>query len=240
MARSFAEAGAQLTLVARDEAALTNLSKTLGCTHIAGDLLNPSFTDALIARASAETPIDVLVNNAGMEVIGHLHEHTAEQIRAVLRLNLEVPAVLIRAVLGSMLERGRGHIVNVSSMAMAVNTPGFSTYGASKSALSALGGSLVEELRGTGVGVTTVEIGTADTEMLSNLRSSQVQGVFKRYENLGMSPLLHSSDVADAVRSGIERNKQHVRMPKRQAALPMLVNAPRSLGKLVTRGVSTR
>ena len=240
MARSFAEAGASLSLVARSADALRNLADELGCTFVVGDLLDDAFTDSLIERASTSGPVDVLINNAGMERVGHIADQSRQEIRDVLRLNLEVPAILTRDALASMIERGSGHIVNISSMAMAVNTPGFATYGASKSALSAFGGALEQELRESGVGLTTVEIGTADTKMLHDLRGSQVGDVFRRYERLGMSPLLDSDAVAAAVRSAVENGRSHVRMPKRQAALPMIVNAPRAIGNALTRGTRTQ
>lgn len=240
IARHFAEAGATITLVARNREALDGLATQLSCEAIAGDLLDPSFVDSLIARATNTGPVDVLINNAGMEQVGHVDMQSPAQIRSVFRLNLEVPAVLSHHALGSMLQRRRGHIVNISSMAMAVNTPGFATYGASKSGLSAFSASLSEELAGTGVDVTTVEIGTADTDMLTSLRSSPVHGVFDRYEKLGMSPLISVDDVAAAVRTAVETGKPRVRLPKRQAALPMIVNVPRAIGKAITRGIDTQ
>lgn len=240
LARHFAEAGATLTLVARNRDALGAVAAQLGCDAINGDLLDPTFVDALVSRASNQRPVDVLINNAGMEQIGHVATQTPEQIRDVLRLNLEVPAILSRNVLGTMLEGKRGHIVNISSMAMAVNTPGFATYGASKSGLSAFSASLAEELADSGVDVTTVEIGTADTDMLASLRSSPVQAVFDRYEKLGMSPTISVDDVASAVRAAVESGKPRVRLPRRQAALPMIVNVPRAIGKAITRGIDTR
>ncbi len=239
LARRFAEAGASLTLVARNGDTLAALADELGCAYIAGDLLNEDFVDGLIAKASERAAVDVLVNNAGMEQVGHVGSQSPMQIRNVLRLNLEVPSVLTQNVLGSMLEGRRGHIVNVSSMAMAVNTPGFATYGASKSGLSSFTGALAQELSGTGVDVTIVEIGTADTDMFATLRSSDVQGVFARYEKLGMNPLLDVDDVATAICTAVQYGKRTVRLPLRQAVLPMIVNAPRAIGNALTRGVST-
>lgn len=239
LAHQFAKAGASLTLVARNGDALATLADQLSCAYIAADLLDEQAVDGLIAEASKSAPVDVLINNAGMEQVGHVVSQTPTQLRNVLRLNLEVPAVLTQNVLGPMLDRRRGHIVNVSSTAMAVNTPGFATYGASKSGLSSFSGALAAELADTGVGVTTVEIGTADTDMLSSLRASQVGGVFARYEQLGMNPLLRVDDVAAAICAAVEHDKSTVRLPKRQAALPMIVNAPRAIGKLLTRGVPT-
>jgi len=222
IARALTDAGATVVGVARTD--------TGGIT---GDLLDSAFVDGLIPQALEGGPIDVLINNAGVAVPGQLSEQTDANIRAVLRVNLEVPARLCQAVLPSMLARGTGHIVNVSSLAMAVDTPGFASYGASKAGLSSFTESLRVELHGTGVGVTLVEIGEADTDMVHELRADpQVDAIFSRSEQLRLQRMLPVDEVATAIRAAIESDKSHVRLPRRAAAFPMIANIPRRIGRI--------
>ena len=181
-------------------------------------------------------PIDVWVNNAGLAVYGPFAEQDPADIAAVMRLNLEAPIDLCRRVLPGMLERRSGHLVNVSSVAMAVTTPGFATYGASKSGVSAFDASLGLELEGTGVGLTTVEIGEVDTEMLRYLRSDpEIDAIFARTEKLGAQRLLQPDDVASAIVEAIVEKKRYVRLPRRAAVFPAWVNGPRTLSNLANR-----
>ena len=239
--REFARAGAHVTLVARDPDRLADIAGEIGGDVLAGDLLDPDFVDGVAAVLRADPGVDVLVNNAALEHTGTLDTQDPEQIRDVFHLNLVVPAQLSQAALVGMLTRGRGHIVNVSSISMCADTPGFATYGASKSGLSALGESVRRELYGTGVGLTTVEVGYVDTDMLDELRTEPLTGgVFDRYEQLRLQRTLPVDEVASAVRRAVERNSPHVRLPRRSAAFPMITNLPRRLGRVIQRGVRTR
>ena len=75
-------------------------------------------------------PIDVLVNNAGTETVGHLADLTSADLEHLVTLNLLAPAELCRQVLPGMTRRGRGHLVNISSLAGVATFPGLATYGA--------------------------------------------------------------------------------------------------------------
>jgi len=225
LAAAFVEAGAQVVGVAR-------VAPPGG---IAGDLTDEEFVSSLVPSVLGDGPIDVLVNNAGVAPVAALSEQSEEQIRSVFRVNLEVPALLCRAVLPSMLQRRSGHIVNISSLAMAVDTPGWSGYGASKAGLSSLSESLRLELNGTGVGLTLVEIGEVDTDMLHEIRRTEhVDEVFTRSEKLRLQRLLSVSEVAAAVRRGVESDAAHVRLPRRAAAFPMIVNIPRRISRILS------
>jgi len=237
-ARALVAAGARVHLVARDADALRRLGGKLGCAWTAGDLLNEDFRSTLIETIEADGPLDVLVNNAGLERTGHVSEQTPDELRDVLRLNLEVPVLLCRDALRSMLPRRRGHIVNVSSMAMAVHNPGFATYGASKTGLSAFTGSLRQELRGSGVGLTIVEIGPVDTDMLADIRSnSAADQLFARYDKLRLNRTMPAAEVGDGIRNAIASDTWALRLPRRAGAFPAIANLTRRLGDLVQTGV---
>jgi len=140
-----------------------------------------------------------------------------------------------------MLERDRGRIVNISSMASVVNTPGWSTYSASKAGLSSFSRSLRSELAGTGVGVTVVEVGFVQTDMLDDLRGNEfVAASMARYKSLGLARIMEVNEVAGAITKAIAKDRDHVRLPKRSIAMSMLANAPRSFAEFVQKGVPTK
>ena len=139
-----------------------------------------------------------------------------------------------------MLERGSGRIVDISSMASVVSSPGWATYSASKAGLSSFSRSLKTELAGTGVGVTVVEIGFVQTDMLDDLRSNDfVKASFDRYKRLGLARIMPADEVASAIATAIEKERSHVRLPKRSIAMSMIANAPRRFAELVQKGVPT-
>lgn len=107
---------------------------------------------------------DVLVNNAGIPGGGPFRTLTAERIERVVRVNVLGVMLGTHAFLPMMLERRRGHIVNVASLAGRFATPGSSVYGASKHAVVAFSESLFYELRPLGILVTAVNPGFTRTE----------------------------------------------------------------------------
>jgi short-subunit dehydrogenase len=135
-ARQLAARGADLVLVARDRPALDGLARELVARHHVGvevmalDLLKPRQRQKLERRlADHEHPVDLLVNNAGFGLPLAFERNDVEDEVRHLELHVEVPLRLSHAVLGPMLARGRGRILNVASVA------GFtprSTYGACK------------------------------------------------------------------------------------------------------------
>lgn len=168
LAREFARGGAALTLVARRRDLLDRLAGEVGTrTHVvAADLCDSGESCAFVTDAErALGAIDVLVNNAGMQIVGPTATTSPEEGEALLRLNLHTPMRLTLEVLPRMLERHRGTIVDVASVAALAPTPGMYYYNASKAALAAASESLRAELRGTGVHVVTVYPGPVHTAM---------------------------------------------------------------------------
>jgi short-subunit dehydrogenase len=100
------------------------------------DLRNREQLDGLIANAEqAIGPLDVVVNNAGLEFGGAFTVHTREELEAIVEVNLLATMELTRQVLPGMLERGRGHIVNLASMAGKTASPNLASYSATKHAV---------------------------------------------------------------------------------------------------------
>jgi short-subunit dehydrogenase len=101
-------------------------------------------------------PIDVLVANAALPSSGPLLDFEADQIDRALDVNLRAPIMMARSAAAGMRERGRGHIVFISSISGKVAAPGTSIYSATKFGLRGFALGLREDLHGTGVGVTTI------------------------------------------------------------------------------------
>jgi short-subunit dehydrogenase len=166
--REYAAAGARITLVARRRELLEPLAASLpNHSHIAiADLRDLAAATAWIPAAEqALGPIDVLVNNAGVQIIGSSASTDLAAAEAMLTLDLIVPMRLCVAVLPGMLARGRGTIINVASMAALAPTPGMFYYSAAKGGLGAASEALRGELIRSGVHVLTVYPGPVRTDM---------------------------------------------------------------------------
>jgi 3-oxoacyl-[acyl-carrier protein] reductase len=133
---------------------------------IAADVRRGAEVRALVDRAATELgPIDILVNNAGSLVarLG-IRELTEERLEEILALNLKSAVLASQAVAASMIERRRGAIVNVVSIAgQNGGGPGAGAYAASKAALTAFTKSLAKELAPHGVRVNAIAPGVIDT-----------------------------------------------------------------------------
>lgn len=234
--------GARLALVARNGEALEKLVAGLGTDRASAfpcDLGDPTAIDGLITRIEAERgPVDVLVNNAGLDHTGAFTAMSATQLRAVINVNLMATAELCRQVLPGMTARGRGHIVNVSSIGGSLPSAGVIAYCATKAGVNQFTAGLRAELKGTGVSTTLVEIGPVATEMMDHLRDYAPSAAsVRRLERAGLSPELDPAIVAAAMVAAVESGRRHVRLPKRQAPMSMLAEAPRRIGEIITLGL---
>ncbi len=133
---------------------------------IAADLRRGPAARALVeAAAAAIGPLDILVNNAGSLVVRRqLHEVTEEALEEIFALNLKSAVLAAQAAAGSMIERRRGAIVNIVSIAGHTGGgPGAGAYASAKAALTAYTKSLAKELAPHGVRVNAVSPGVIDT-----------------------------------------------------------------------------
>lgn len=238
LARKFAAAGARVSLVARTAGAIEKLAADLGGDAYPADLADRTQRDQLIARIEADGPVDVLVNNAGVDHAGAFLDATPEAIDFLLDVNLHAPMQLCHQVLPGMLQRGRGHIVNVSSLAGTITGPGLVMYAASKAGLSHFTAGLRGEYRGCGIGTTLVEVGIVPTEMAASVREYGPLGrSLGRYEKMRLLVDVDADDLADAIVTAVRRNKRHVRLPRRAVAYPLMTEGPRRLHELLMTGV---
>lgn len=150
---------------------------TLGRVLDAGD---PDSYEQLIDEIEATIgPLDIVVNNAGIMPVGPLLAEPLAVAQATMRVNYWAHYYSFRLVAPRMIARGRGHIINVTSAAGAIHSPGLASYVASKHAATGFARSAREELVGTGVTLSTV--------MPSAVRTQLVDGIpFKWWERLGI------------------------------------------------------
>lgn len=238
-ARAFAAAGASVALVARDGERLAALADELGGTAHPADLVDPEVVAGLTAEVEATgAPVDVLVNNAGIDAVGAFGDADPDDIERIYRLNLVTPVLLCRQVLPGMLERGRGHLVNVSSLAGVAAYPGMATYASTKAGLTQFTEILALDLKGLPVGTTVVQLGPIPTEMLDNVnRYAPTRDSFDRGYRLRLLVDIPREQVADAIVEAVCRGRSHIRLPKRAAAFPLLAEAPRRISDLLLSGV---
>ncbi|HEY8218196.1 MAG TPA: SDR family NAD(P)-dependent oxidoreductase [Acidimicrobiia bacterium] len=241
VATRVAERGARVALVARSHDAIAKLAAELAGDAYPADLADPEGIEPLVARVTADGPIDVLVNNAGVDLTGALTELPAERIRELILVNLLAPMLLCRAVIPGMQERGRGHIVNVSSLAGTNALPGVAPYSTSKAGLSHFTASLRAELKGTPITTTLVEIGPVESSMMESLRGHEpTRRALERLAKLQLVADLDMDGVADALVGAIERERRHLRLPRRDALFPLLTEAPRRMTEWLLTGVDAR
>lgn len=174
LALALARGGARLSLCARGaehlEAVATE-ARALGAEVLAvsADVGVARDVERLASRTLERFDrIDVLVNNAselGPTPLPHVADCPPDALRKLLEVNVLGPLRLTQAVLGSMVLRGAGLVINVSSDAAVTGYPGWGPYGSSKAALDALTRSLAVELEGTGVHAISVDPGDMDTAM---------------------------------------------------------------------------
>jgi short-subunit dehydrogenase len=241
LARACAAKGAQVVVVARSTEALQKLAADIGGEAFTADLSDPSQIEPLVDDIHHGGPIDVLVNNAGVDLTGNFVDLAWTDIGQLLAVNLLAPMLLCWAVIPGMEARRRGHIMNVSSLAGTNAVPGVVPYSSSKAGLSQFTAGLRAELKGTPITTTLVEIGTVEASMADNLRAHPpTQRALQRLGRLGVVVDLEMDTVIAALVTAIERERRHVRMPKRDAVFPMLVETPRRITELLLTGVKAR
>jgi short-subunit dehydrogenase len=230
----FAAAGANVTLVARDEADLAVAARRTGGGYVAADLLELSTLPGLVERLGAIAPVDILVNNAGLGTPGPLEEMTAQALRDLFTLNALVPAELARLVIGPMRARSQGRLVFLSSLSAEVALPGLTAYSSTKAAVSQLAEGLRRDLKVSGLGVTTAELGPVDTGLYAEATAYQpCADAFNRLLKIGMLTMLRTDQVADAIVRACRKDKARVILPRRGGAQVAAARMPQWLANRV-------
>ena len=211
IAKALAARGATLVLSSRKSEELEQLAGSLpGAGHatVVCDLAEEGAALVLVEKAG---DIDVLVANAALPGSGRLESFSQDQIGRALRINLESPVRMTRALLPGWQRRGSGHFVFISSMSGFVSLPRSSIYAATKFGLRGFALNLREDLRVSGIGVSVISPGAIrEAGMFADSGAAPPPG-------MGTGT---PKQVADAVVRAIERDKSEISVaPLHQRAL---------------------
>lgn len=220
-AKALAQAGASVMLAARRKDRLEALEQTIkdaggNAQYVVTDVTSRKAVEHLVKTTEdAFGAVDILVNNAGVMMLSYLEKTQVDEWDTMIDVNIKGVMYGTAAVLDSMIERKRGHIINVSSIAGRRVSPSAAVYCATKFAVSAFSDGLRQELSAKyGIRVTCIEPGIVATELTHHITDKDVierfSGVFER-----ITPLT-SEDIAEAIMYAVTS-------PQRVNMLEMLV-----------------
>ncbi|MEA5552159.1 SDR family oxidoreductase [Anabaena cylindrica UHCC 0172] len=202
-AQIFAPTGAKLILAARRWKRLQELAENLNITadkiHLLQlDVCSCSSVESAISNLPPDwSNIDILINNAGLSRgLNKLHEGDVQNWEEMIDTNMKGLLYVTRHIVPGMVARGRGHVINLGSIAGHQTYPGGNVYCATKAAVKAISEGLKQDLLGTPVRVTSVDPGMVDTEFSQVRFHGDTERAKKVYE--GLTPLT-ADDVADVI-----------------------------------------
>ncbi|MFZ4719693.1 MAG: SDR family NAD(P)-dependent oxidoreductase [Ilumatobacteraceae bacterium] len=203
MVEVLGEAGIPTVIVARRRDRLDELAERFpSLTVLAADLTDPEGLAAVVERVSdTALPIDLVVNNAGFGTSGDFHTLDADRLDREIQLNIAALTRLSHAALSAMVPRGRGFLLNVSSVASFQPAPKLAVYAATKAYVTSLTESLHEEMRGTGVHVTALCPGLTRTEFQSVSNSDSYASQYPTFA------WLEAREVAEAALHDVAKGK---------------------------------
>jgi NADP-dependent 3-hydroxy acid dehydrogenase YdfG len=203
VARALDAVGVHVALAARREDVLLDVQTRFEggdgqkSVVVPTDVTDGGQVRALVERAEQDLgPVDILVNCAGVMYYTLMKNLRAEEWERTVEVNCKGAINCIGAVLPRMLDRGRGHIVTISSDAGRKVFPGLAVYSASKFFVEALSQGLRLETAGTGLKVTTVQPGNVATDLLS---MSTDEEALREYGGDSGARVLDPADVAASV-----------------------------------------
>lgn len=213
LAKLLASRGYGVTLVARREDRLKALADELATAHgvrtevIAADLTDEDARTAVVATvAKRGLTVDVLVNNAGLSTTGAVAVSDIAAELRMIRTDVEAVVHLCSAIVPGMVERGRGAVLNVASMAAFQPLPGQAGYGGSKAFVLSYTRAMAQELRGSGVVATTLCPGPVETEFAE----AAGFGDLEAGDSLPKIMWVSAVEVARAAIDGLERGRDVV------------------------------
>ncbi len=210
IATALVQAGARVVLLGRREAPLRETAESLGAaaTWRVFDVTDEAAAPALVADvASREGAPTILVNNAGNQFKTPSIDATGDEFRETLAIHLVGPMALTRAAAAGMLERGRGSVVFITSMAAVFGLPRVAAYAAAKSAMLGVVRTLAVEWSARGVRVNAIAPGWIETDLMRRSvftdpeRKRRVlertpMGRFGTVEDVGRAAVYLASDAA--------------------------------------------
>jgi short-subunit dehydrogenase len=231
VARLFAEAGANLMLVARDKKNLETVAEALrDKTKVEIFAMDVTDADACVdvfKKAQFEFGrVDILVNNAGYHARGMVEEVDAAVLAKGVDINLRAPIMLSRIALPYLRESGEGVIINVGSLAGRVIYPGAATYSATKAGLRSFTLALAEELRGREIKIGLVSPGPINTAFIMDDMDKVSDITFSQ-------PMSSAEEVAQIVLDLCGNNIREQSVPKKSAVLAAVIGLMPWLGRLL-------
>lgn len=211
LAERLAAAGAIVGISGRDEERLGAVlarcqAHSPTCRSWVYDLSDPAQAADLAHRALDELGgVDVLINNAGVPKRKHVTLLDDAMVEAVTRINYLAPVQMTLALLPHMVQRGSGHIVNVSSVAATLSSPGEAAYDGSKAALAVFSEAMAVDLWDTGVKVLVVYPGVVDTPLF------EVPDNDPMTDDIGR---ISVAELVDGVMDGLDRGAAEVYVPE--------------------------
>lgn len=230
-ARLFAEAGANLVLVARTRKNLEALAGELrDKTRVEIFPMDVADADAcvdLFKKAAFEFgAVHVLVNNAGHHARGDVADVDAAELARMVDINLRAPIVLSRLAIPYLKESKEGAIINIGSMAGRTPVPGSTTYAATKAGLRSFTHALAEELRDTNIKVALVSPGPIDTGFIMADIDQTADITFSQ-------PMSKAEEVAQTILDLCGNQQREVSMPRITGLLTTLSYLFPALGRLM-------
>lgn len=190
VARLLAKGGANVWLLARHQEELEKAVEQLPCDQayacnvIVADVSNESQVFSAIEQITKQAGLpELVVNSAGITYPSKFMDIDLDTFRRLMDVNYFGTVYVTRAVLPGMLERGSGHIVNISSMAGFIGIFGYTAYGASKFAVRGFSDALRSELKPTGIQISIVFPLDTDTPQL------EYENQFKPYESKALASM---------------------------------------------------
>jgi NAD(P)-dependent dehydrogenase (short-subunit alcohol dehydrogenase family) len=214
IARALAAKGARVAIGDLDAGLASEAARSFGGHAAALDVRDrASFQAFLSSTCAALGPLDVLINNAGIMPMGAFLDESDAVSDAQIDVNLRGVILGMKLALPEMLARGRGHIVNVASLAGRVPIPGAAVYCGTKFAVVGLTETVREELRGRGISFSTVLPSRVSTELAAGTAAGS--GV----------PTASPEEVAEAVIDALIHHLPEVTVPRYLAPVPALYGA---------------
>ncbi|MCK8062167.1 SDR family oxidoreductase [Vibrio sp. 1CM7H] len=198
IARHFSEQGHALLLLARrvERLEALNLPNTL-CEKV--DVTDKASFEAATEKAEAlYGPVDALVNNAGVMLLGQIDTQDASEWKRMFDVNVLGLLNGMQSVLAPMKARNSGTIINISSIAGKKTFPDHAAYCGTKFAVHAISENVREEVASSNVRVTTIAPGAVETELLSHTTSQDIKDGYDAWKE-DMGGVLAADDIARAV-----------------------------------------
>ncbi len=198
-----AKEGGKVVLTARREERLNELKEKIeneGGTAmvVTGDVTNKEDLEGLAKKTLDKFgTIDVLINNAGLMPLSYIKKLKTDEWEKMIDVNIKGVLNGVAAVLPTMIENKRGHIINIASSAAHNYFPGGAVYCATKSAVKMFSEGLRQELAPKfGINVTSIEPGAVSTELMNTITDEDIK---KQFEEMQKMTFLEAEDIAEAI-----------------------------------------